>query len=143
MTGVVAAAADEHPGAVSWSQMRTSPGRHLSPQMKESQDPERERDVLRSHAGRAGGPDPCPVFWVFPGWAGFLRPLELQPGWLEPSSAVTRPGHWFLWLFPSCSLGLQEQSLFPGVGGGVSHSLPSALGWWPLTWVLSAFWMTL
>ena len=53
--------ADEHPGTVSWSQTWISPGWHLSPQMKDSQDPKRERDVLRSHRGWAGGPGPCPL----------------------------------------------------------------------------------
>ena len=135
--------ADEHLGTVSWSQMWTSPGWHLSPQMKESQDPERERCFQVSWRLWRGSRSLSPVFWVFPGWAGFLRPLELAPGWLEPSSAVTRLSHWFLWtqlwwLFPSCSLGLQEQSLFPGAAGLPQPSrCPRGGGLLPGSWVLS------
>lgn len=103
--------ADEHPGTVGWSQMWTSPGRHLSPQMKEARSP-RGRGVLRSHGGYGGGPGPlslssgcfldggipeAPWSWSLAGWNLLSCGQAMALASVDPT--LQR-------LFPSCSLGL-------------------------------------
>lgn len=84
------------------------------------------------------GPGPCPLssgcFLMGDSW----RPLELEPGWLEPSSAVIRPWHLLvdptLRLFPAAPQGFKSKASSQGLWP--SHSLPTALGVVGLfTWV--------